>query len=95
MGYHLFQLPTQEELVAVVQYLWSLDIDARPQAVIETGWEDWGVTDLPAIYDVDQDSMYQGLDACMYYYEQATGMDDLLQQALQHKKAHPYYRILV
>ena len=90
--YVLYKRPVELDTLNAVQYLHHIGVSVEPQACIERNHPPW-VTMLPAIHDLTSQRMYVGLDACISFYEQLSGVSDLLQKSRQFKERNPDYRI--
>ncbi len=89
MGYTLFKNPIQKDTLAIVQYLQNLGYNfILPAIVIERNHPYW-VTSLPSI--ATETERYVGLKGCVEYYEKATGVENLLEKAIEWKKANEHY----
>lgn len=84
LKYILYKNPVQFETLAIVQYLYSLGIDMRPNVILEQGHPKECVV-LPSIMDVSNNMYYSGLEECIAFFETHTGMTDLLAKAQQFK----------
>ena len=91
MAYILYKAPVQLETLSIVQYLHSLGKLARPLYCIERSYPGW-VHRVPSI-ETSSGDKYIGIDECVEYYEQISGVDDILQKALEFKRLHPRYTI--
>lgn len=92
-AYTLHKHPVQLDTLAIVQYLHSSGVRAEPARCVERCHPEW-VTELPAI-EVDATSeRFVGLDACVRFYERASGeAEGMLARALAFKAARPEYRV--
>lgn len=91
--YHLHKAPIQLETLHIVQYLYSRGINLRPTVVYECN-HDVRTTLLPSIHDIDKNEWHIGLDACILFYEQQSGIKDIVKLANEFKKNHDDFRIL-
>jgi len=62
-----------------------------PTIIIERG-HPHNIT-LPCIYDRDANVLYEGLDGCVKFYEEKSGMANILDNATAFKASNPNYRI--
>jgi hypothetical protein len=90
--YILYKQPIQYETLYIVQYLHSLGIHVIPKYCIERNYPLW-VLECPSIHALTTDKKYIGLNACVLFYEEVSGITDLLQKSIQFKQLHPEYRI--
>ena len=90
--YDLFKLPIQLDTLCIVQYLYSIGIDARPKAIIERNHAPEATT-LPTIRDRTDGAWYVGLAECVRFYEARSGIDNIVAQAAMFKGRAPSFRI--
>jgi hypothetical protein len=89
--YTLYKNAIQYDTLAIVQYMHSKGIDARPNACIERCHPQWA-TKLPSI-ETSDGTRYVGLNACIEFYESVADERDLLHKATVFKAAYSDYRI--
>jgi hypothetical protein len=92
MRYNLYKQPIQYETLYIVQYLHSLNIDARPNKIYECNYPA-NIISIPSILDLDTQILYTGLLECIKYYEIQTKLSDLLNKAIDFNRNNPNYRI--
>lgn len=90
--YILYKQPIQYETLHIVQYLHFLGIAVRPLICVEREHPSW-VSDLPSILIPSTGERFIGLDECVQFYEQVSGVNGVLEEATEFKKKHPEYRI--
>lgn len=90
--YILYKQPIQYETLHIVQYLHFLGISLLPKHCIERSYPDW-VTALPSIYVPQTGEQYIGLDECVLFFEQESGVQGILEESTCFKQKHPEYRI--
>ena len=88
--YILFKNPIQLDTLAIVQYLYYHKIVFLPNEIVERNYPDF-ITELPTI--VYDKKIYSGLKHVVELYEQISGINNLLQKAIQFKKENPKYTI--
>lgn len=91
--YSLFKNPLQMDTLAIVQYLNSIGIKLLPEQIIESNWEkiDSRIVRVPSITTTGR--IYLGLIEVIDFYEEKSGIKNLLVKAEQFKKENPNYRI--
>jgi hypothetical protein len=62
-----------------------------PTVIIEHGHPDH--LRLPAIYEYATNVLYEGLDECVQFFEQHTGITNVLSESAAFKVLHPCFRI--
>lgn len=92
MSYTLYKNPIQLDTLAIVQYLHSIGTDMRPQKIIERLFPEW-VTELPSIEETYSGTQYVGMQQCVQFWEQQSGVTQLQQKAAKFKHDYPNYRI--
>ena len=80
------------DTLAIVQYLDSLGKRIQPVHCIERNYPTW-VADLPSIEIVHGGHKFVGLDACCTFYENVSGVSNLLGKAMTFKLENAEYRI--
>lgn len=88
----LYKLPIQLETLIIVQYLYSLGIDMKPDKIIERNHNSNACV-LPTIHDHSTNKWHIGLAECIHYYESNSGINELYTRAIEFKKQLPTYRI--
>lgn len=83
VAYTLYKAPIQLDTLWMVQYLASLGKPMVPAVVVERCHPP-EVSALPAIRDHATDTLHQGLEACVEFYEAMAG---------EVKAANPNYRV--
>ncbi len=86
--YILYKLPIQLETLYIVQYLHANGIILLPKYIIE---RNHGIVVLPTI--IHNNNTYSGLLEVVKFYENASGINDLLTKAKDWKDINPNYRI--
>ena len=88
--YTLYKNPIQFDTLYIVQYLHYNKISFLPSSIIERNYPHF-VTNLPTIiYD---NCIYSGLTEIISLYEKISGIDNILEKALEFKKQNPKYTI--
>jgi len=90
--YILYKNPIQYDTLYIVQYLHYLGIILKPQYCIERNYPSW-VTSLPSIYVSNNDKKYIGLEECIKFFQQESGVNNVLYKSNEFKKLNPEYRI--
>lgn len=88
--YVLHKQALQLDTLAVVQFLHHVGRPCTPYACVERNHPDW-VYELPSIETVNR--RYVGIGECVRFWEKASGISDLLDQAVSFKDRHPAYTI--
>lgn len=88
--YTLYKNPIQLETLYIVQYLHSRNITFLPSIIIERNYPAF-VTELPTIYYNHR--FYKGLEEVISLYEHISGIDNVLEKAVEFKKQYPKYTI--
>lgn len=91
--YDLYKEPIQLEILAIVKYLYANKIVLVPKRIIERNHTllNTSITTLPTI--VCGDDIYSGIHEVIRFYEEKSGIQDLLNKALEFKLSNPDYRI--
>lgn len=89
--YTLYKNPIQLDTLYIVQFLYSVGIDLRPNTIIERN-HPIEATELPSLYDQDEKKWYVGLHACVAYYENKSLIYDVLQKASEFKNKQSEFR---
>jgi hypothetical protein len=89
--YGLYKEPISSDTLYIVQYLYSNGIVLIPTYIIERNHKHHGITELPAI--VCDDTIYSGIMEVTKFYEQISGITNLLNKAREWKIKNPNYRI--
>lgn len=93
--YILYKNPVQLETLHIVQYLHSLNIHILPASIIERNHPSF-ITELPTIIHKNKDGSlhtYSGLHQVICFYEEISGISNLLEKANEFKKNNPKYTI--
>lgn len=90
MNYILYKQPIQLETLHIVQYLHHQQITLLPTAIVERNHPPH-ITALPSIQTLTE--LHIGLDRVVNWYEQQTGITDLLKKAIEWKNENPKYTI--
>ncbi len=77
MDYDLFKLPIQIDTLSIVQYLYSVGIEARPKTIVERNHAPEATT----------------LAECIRFYEARSGIDGIVAHAAMFKRRSPSFRI--
>lgn len=88
--YILYKNPIQLDTLYIVQYLHYNNIKFLPSSIIERNYPQF-VTDLPTI--VYNNNVYSGLTEVISLYEKISGIDNILEKAIEWKKQNPKYTI--
>lgn len=88
--YTLYKNPIQLDTLYIVQFLHSIGINFQPSLVIERNYPSF-VTDLPTI--VHNNMIYSGIEKVISFYEQNSGITNLLEKAKEFKMQNPKYTI--
>lgn len=89
--YTLYKEPVQTDTLAIVRYLYSQGIVLFPTVIVERNHPS-GIS-LPAIYEYSTNTLYEGLDECVRFYEEHSGCIDLFMKANRFHSDNPDYRI--
>ena len=92
MEYDLFKEPIQVETLHIVQYLYSMGIDARPLCIFERNHAA-EATELPTIHARETDEWFVGLDECVRFYSRLSGIEDVVVRAAEFKSRAGEFRI--
>lgn len=88
--YTLYKNPIQLDTLYIVQYLHYNKINFLPSIIIERNCPQF-ITDLPTIkYN---NCIYSGLTEVISLYENISGIDNILEKALEFKKQNSNYTI--
>lgn len=90
--YILFKQPIQYETLSIVQYLHSVGRTILPKYCIERNHPEW-ITELPSIFVPETSEHYSGLERCVCFFEEESGMKGLLEESKRFKQKYPNYRI--
>jgi hypothetical protein len=90
MEYILYKEPVSLDTLHIVQYLHANGITLLPKYIIERN-HGHGVPTLPTI--ACNNKVYAGLSEVVKFYENASGISDLLNKARTWKEKNPNYRI--
>ena len=88
--YTLYKNPIQLETLYIVQYLHYKNIMFLPSIIIERNYPQF-VTELPTINYKNKN--YNGLVEIISLYENISGIDNILEKAIEFKVQHPKYTI--
>ena len=88
--YTLYKNPIQPDTLDIVQYLASLGVNLQPSSIIERGHPP-EVLPLPSIVDTEKMLLYRGLEGCVQFYEDQSGIQGILQKARLFKAKNPNY----
>ena len=88
--YTLYKNPIQLETLYIVQYLHYKNIMFLPSIIIERNYPQF-VTELPTINY--KNKIYNGLVEIISLYENISGIDNILEKAIEFKTQHPKYTI--
>ncbi len=87
--YTLYKEPISLDTLAIVQYLHANGIDMQPTYIVERNHNPG--YDLP--YIITNEKLYNGLNEVVKFYEQNSGITDLLKKSTHWKSFFPNYRI--
>lgn len=75
MSYILYKLkdPESNAILNIINYLDNLNYDLHPCEIIEEDYPDW-VTELPSIYDIENETLYRGETNVIQYYTNMTNI---------------------
>ena len=90
-NYILYKNPEQYDTLAIVQYLNHIERPNEPSTCIERGAPPG--TQMPSILDQWTGQWYLGLANVVRYYEERSGITNLLNIAEQFKRDQPDYTI--
>ena len=88
--YTLYKNPVQLDTLYIVQYLHSKNIIFLPSIIIERNYPQF-VTELPTI--IYKNKIYNGLVENISLYETISGIDNILEKAIEFKNQNPKYTI--
>lgn len=88
INYILYKEPVSLDTLYIVQYLHAHGIKLVPKFIIE---RNHGVKVLPTI--VCGNNIYSGLQEVIGFYEQISGITDILTKSREWKELNPDYRI--
>ena len=88
--YILYKNPIQLDTLYIVQYLHYNNINILPSYIIEKNYPNY-ITNLPTI--IYNNNIYSGLSEVISFYEQISGIDNILEKAIEFKKQNPKYTI--
>ncbi len=91
MSYVLYKNPIQHNTLHIVQYLHSIGKSNEPQHCIERNYPEWAIN-LPAIKELNG-TTHIGFENVVKYYEQKSGVKDLLEKVNIFKIENPNYTI--
>ncbi len=89
--YTLYKEPGECDLFSVIRYLYYIDHPLLPTVIIERG-HPYGM-ELPAIYDHNANILHSGLNECVGFYEERTGVPNLLDRAITFKSHNKDFHI--
>lgn len=88
--YTLYKNPVQLDTLYIVQYLHYNKINFQPSIIIERNHPQF-ITELPSIEYNNR--IYTGLIEVISLYETISGINNILEKALEFKKQNPKYTI--
>ena len=88
--YTLYKNPIQLDTLYIVQYLHYKNIMFLPSIIIERNYPNF-VTELPTINY--KNKIYNGLEEVISLYETISGIDKILEKAIEFKNQNPKYTI--
>ena len=88
--YILYKNPIQLDTLYIVQYLHHKNIMFLPSIIIERNYPPF-VTELPTINY--KNKIYKGLEEVILLYENISGIDKILEKAIEFKNQNPKYTI--
>ena len=88
--YTLYKNPIQLDTLYIVQYLHYKNIMFLPSIIIERNYPQF-VTELPTINYKNKN--YNGLVEIISLYENISGIDNILEKAIEFKNQNPKYTI--
>ena len=91
IDYILYKNPTQLDTLYIVQYLYYMGVKLTPRYCIERNHPCW-VSELPSI-ETSNGEKYIGLESCIAFYEENSGIINLLYKSKQFKELNPKYCI--
>jgi hypothetical protein len=89
-SYVLYKEPISLDTLYIVQYLYSLGLDFRPNVIIERNYPP-EIIQLPSIRYGN--TIYSGLDQVIIFYEECSDLINLLQKSREFKEKNPNYTI--
>lgn len=90
--YDLYKNPIQYDTLNIVQFLHFVGYQTKPRHCIEINYPPI-VTELPSIYDLDEQIWHIGYENVIKFYEKESGLKNLQQVADAFKEKFPNYRI--
>jgi len=90
--YILYTQPFQYETVHILRYLHFLGIGILPKHCIKEDYPEW-VSSLPSIYVPKTSERYIGLDECVRFFEEESGLQGVLEESTLFNQKRPEYRI--
>lgn len=90
MTYILYKQPISLDTLNIVRYLHYCGLNYVPSTIIERNYPDY-ITMLPSV--VHNNVLYSGLDQVAIFYENLSGINNILQKALEFKDNNPTYLI--
>ena len=86
--YTLYKNPIQPDTLDIVHFLKSEGIALQPDVIVEREHPP-EVLPLPSIVDTDKKLLYRGLEGCVQFYEERSGIQGILQRARQWRTHNP------
>jgi len=91
-NYTLYKNPIQLDTLAIVRYIYYTGINLQPTTCIERNYPE-SITEIPSILDHDINQIHTGLSNVIKYYEDKTGITNLLEKSLKFAEENPDFKI--
>jgi hypothetical protein len=93
MPFVLYKNAVQLDTLEIVRFLHAARVPgASPASCVERAWPQW-VTELPAIKDLDDGTLYVGMQRCVSFWEARSGVSNLRDRARAFSEQHPAFRV--
>lgn len=90
MTYILYKHLTKCDTIHMIKYLCNIGINAKPDFYIE---KNHGMEQLPTIFDIKTNTYFCGIKEVIQYYENRSGINNLLEKSIKFKKCFPFLKI--
>lgn len=88
--YVLYLGAAQQEINDIILYLDSRKKNFKPAAVFERSFPPQ-IVRLPALHDMDSNTLYVGFDKCIEFYEGKSKIKDIHNKAILFLRKNPNY----